>query len=224
MLAIVGGTSILFSDTSDYRRQEIGTPYGIAEVMEGRVMLLQRHQRGAPPHRINHRANLAALAIKGVDRIVALSSVGSLRREIRPGSLLLPDDYISLGEIPTIHDHAIMHVRPEISAKLRSSLERIVPEAHRGGVYIQTRGPRIETVAEVRAFARIADVVGMTLASEATLACELGMEYAAICMVDNYAHGIGEEVLTYEYILQMALRNRARTEDIVRRIVEEMGG
>jgi len=84
---------------------------------------------------------------------------------------------------------------------------------------VQTRGPRIETVAEVNALGWIADVVGMTLASEATLAGELGMKFAALCTVDNYANGLGDEVLTYEHILSTSRENRARTEEILMKII-----
>jgi 5'-methylthioadenosine phosphorylase len=78
-------------------------------------------------------------------------------------------------------------------------------------------------VAEVNALGWIADVVGMTLASEATLACELGMEFAALCTVDNYANGLGGEVLTYEHILSTARENRTRTEEILMKIIGHRG-
>lgn len=224
MLGLIGGTSLLFSDLAGYRRRTVHTPYGTAEVLEGRAVLLLRHQGARPPHRINHRANLSALALLGVGRVIAISSVGSLKKGIAPGSMLIPDDYISLSPIPTIHDHAIVHTRPELSAALNEALSGAVPEARRGGVYVQTPGPRIETVAEVRALAGIADVVGMTLASEATLASELGIGFAALCMVDNYAHGLGEERLTYEHIVETARRYRERTDAILERILEELGG
>jgi 5'-methylthioadenosine phosphorylase len=185
--------------------------------------MLMRHQNGLPPHRINYRANLAALAIAGVDRIVAFGSSGSLKPEIKPGSLLIPTDYISLADIPSIHDHATEHVRPELSTNLGKDLFRLVPSAQFGGVYVQTCGPRIETVAEVNALARVADIVGMTVASEATLACELGMEFAALCTVDNYANGLGGEVLTYEHILATSKEYRTRTEEIVMKIIRHLG-
>jgi 5'-methylthioadenosine phosphorylase len=102
-------------------------------------------------------------------------------------------------------------------------LATIVPSARLGGVYVQTRGPRIETVAEVKALSAWADVVGMTVASEATLACELGMEFAALCTVDNYANGLGGEVLTYEHILSTSRTHRHRTEEIVSTIIRHMG-
>ena len=223
MLGIIGGTSLLFSALPALKKENIFTPFGTAEILLGDIVMLMRHQHGLPPHRINHRAHLAALAIVGVDRIVAFGSAGSLKPDIKPGSLVIPTDYISLTATPSIHDHAIEHVRPELSSPLGRDLFHLVPSARFGGVYIQTCGPRIETVAEVNVLARVADVVGMTVASEATLACELDMEFAALCTVDNYANGLGSEVLTYEHILATSKEHCARTEEIVKRIIVHMG-
>ena len=223
MLGIIGGTSLLFSKLPSLEKQTVNTPFGNAELLCGDIVMLMRHQNGRPPHRINYRANLAALKIAGVDRIVAFGSSGSLKPEIAPGSLVIPTDYISMTDIPSIHDHATVHVCPELSLDLAQELSRSVPSARFGGVYVQTRGPRIETVAEVTALAKIADVVGMTVASEATLACELGMEFAALSTVDNYAHGLGSEAPSYEHILAVSREHRTRTEEIVTKIIGQMG-
>ncbi|MGA2919286.1 MTAP family purine nucleoside phosphorylase [Methanoregula sp.] len=223
MLGIIGGTSLLFSTLPDLEKRRVATPFGSAELLCGdNLVMLMRHQNSLPPHRINHRANLAALAIAGVTKIVAFGSSGSLKPKIAPGTLLVPTDYISLTDIPSIHDHAIEHVRPELSEELAKELGRLVPSARFGGVYVQTRGPRIETVAEVKSLAWIADVVGMTVASEATLACELGLQFAALCTIENYANGLGVEVLTYEHIVSVSREHRHRTEEIVKTIIEHM--
>ena len=223
MLGIIGGTSLLFSTLPSLKKRTVNTPFGSAEILAGNIVMLMRHQHGLPPHRINHRAHLAALAIAGVDRIVAFGSAGSLKPVIAPGSLVIPTDYISLTDIPSLHDYDIEHVRPELSAGLAKKLSELVPSARFGGVYAQTRGPRLETAAEVHALGLIADVVGMTVASEVTLACELGMEFAALCTVDNYANGLDGEALTYEHILSSAKENRARTEEILMKIIGHMG-
>jgi len=224
MLGIIGGTSLLFSTLPALEKRRVATPFGSAELLFGKdLVMLMRHQNSLPPHRINHRANLAALAIAGVTEIVAFGSSGSLKPKFAPGSLLIPTDYISMSDIPSIHDHAIEHVRPELSEELAKKLAHLVPSARFGGVYVQTRGPRIETVAEVKALAWIADVVGMTVASEATLACELGMQFAALCTIENYANGLGDEVLTYEHIVSVSREHRHRTEEIVNTIIEHMG-
>jgi 5'-methylthioadenosine phosphorylase len=223
MLGMIGGTSLLFSTLPALKKENVNTPFGSAEILTGDIVMLMRHQNGLPPHRINYRANLAALAIAGVDRIIAFGSAGSLKLDITPGSLLIPADYISLTDIPSIHDHATEHVRPELSVHLAKDLFTLVPSARFGGVYVQTCGPRIETVAEVNALAQVGDVVGMTVASEATLACELGMEFAALCTVDNYANGLGGEVLTFEHILATSKEYCTRTGEIVKKIIGHMG-
>ena len=223
MLGIIGGTSLLFSSLPLLEKENVSTPFGTAEILTGDIVILMRHQNGLPPHRINYRANLAALAITGVDRIIAFGSAGSLKSGITPGSLLIPIDYISLTDTPSIHDHATVHIRPELSGHLSKELFALVPSARFGGVYVQTCGPRIETVSEVNALAQVADVVGMTLASEATLACELGMEFAALCTVDNYANGLGGAVLTYEHILATSKEHCLRTGEIVKEIIVNMG-
>jgi 5'-methylthioadenosine phosphorylase len=224
MLGIIGGTSLLFSTLPALSEREVATPFGSATLLCGdRLVMLMRHQHNLPPHRINYRANLAAMAIAGVTDIVAFGSSGSLKPAIAPGSMLIPTDYISVTDIPSIHDNAIEHVRPELSEELAATLSGLVPAARFGGVYVQTRGPRIETIAEVRALAQVADVVGMTVASEATIACELGMNFAALCTIENYANGLGTEVLTYGHMLTIAREHRHRNEEIVKAIIDNLG-
>ncbi len=223
MLGIIGGTSLLFSELPTLTKRRVATPFGSADLLCGDITMLMRHQGGLPPHRINYRAGLSALAIAGVDRIIAFGSSGSLKPEIPPGSIVIPTDYITVTDIPSIHDHAIVHVSPRISSDLSDALVRIIPEARYGGVYVQTRGPRIETVPEVKALSAFADIVGMTVASEATLACELGMDFAAVCTVDNYANGLGTVSVTYDHILETSRLNRERTGRIVSDIIRKLG-
>jgi purine nucleoside phosphorylase len=223
MLGIIGGTSLLYCNLPELEKKTVWTPYGPAEVMAGEIAIMLRHQGGRPPHRINYRAQAAALALSGVDRIVSFGSVGSLKAGIPPGTVLVPTDYLSLTDIPSFHDHAIEHVMPALDGDLIRRVAGAVPTAEVGGVYAQTRGPRIETVAEVRGLAKVADVVGMTVASEATLARELGIPFAAVCTVDNYANGLSDEVLTYEHILATSKKYAHRTEDLVESIVRVCG-
>jgi 5'-methylthioadenosine phosphorylase len=222
MLGIIGGTSLLFSPLPDLEKRQIDTPFGNAELLIGDVALLMRHQQNLPPHRINFRANMAALAIAGVDRVIAFGSSGSLNHDITPGSLVIPTDYLSISDIPSIHDHAVEHVMPELSPELSQELSRIIPAARLGGTYVQTRGPRFETVAEIGALSRFADLVGMTLASEATLARELGMPFAAICTVDNYANGLADGVLTWDEVLEISRQYRERTGKILDTIISQL--
>ena len=91
-----------------------------------------------------------------------------------------------------------------------------------GGVYAQTKGPRLETKAEVRMLSDYADVVGMTIASEATLACELGVGYAAVCSVDNLAHGLSKRRLDFAEVEDSAARNMTSVEKIITALTGEL--
>jgi len=223
MLAIIGGTSLIHAHLPDLTKTVTDTPYGPAEIYLGDIALVLRHQFNRPPHRINFRAMASALALAGVDKVIALGSVGSLKTAHPPGTILLPDDYLSVAPVPSIHNHTQEHVMPEIDAGLRNHLADIIEGARNGGIYAQTAGPRIETRAEIFALAKVADVVGMTVASEAALCNELGIRFAAVCMVDNYAHGVTEDILSYDHILAMARANTNRTETIVESIISSRG-
>ena len=223
MLAIVGGTSLLDCPLPRLEACRISTPFGPASALAGDgFLLLLRHGDGRPPHRINHRANLAALALLGADRIVLIGSTGSLRAEHAPGSLLVPADFATTAPVPTIHDRAIVHVCPGFSNTLSQRLAALVPDAYHGGVYVQTPGPRLETQAEVRSLATYADVVGMTCASEAALANELEIEVAALCTVENFAHGLDTCPVSFEAIVEAARSNADRMAGIVQRLIEEL--
>ena len=223
MLGIIGGTSLRFSTLPTLEKRQVDTPFGNAEVLVGEdTALLMRHQQDLPPHRINFRANMAALALAGVDRVIAFGSTGSLNHDIVPGTLVIPTDYLSMTGIPSIHDHAVEHVMPELSQELSQELRRLIPAARLGGTYVQTEGPRFETIAEIAVLSRFADLVGMTLASEATLARELGMPFAAICTVDNYANGLADGVLTWDEVLEISRQYRERTGRILDTIIQQM--
>jgi len=220
MLGIIGGTSLLEFSFGDLKKKVVHTPYGSSEVLLGSgVALLLRHQKRRAPHQISYRAHLSALAILGVNRIIAIGSTGSLRASISPGCLVIPDDYITLTGSPTIFNHSIGHISPEFSPELINSLTKAVPDARVGGIYIQTDGPRIETVAEIKWMAEIADIVGMTVASEATVAKELEIPFAAICTVDNYANGIASEEVTYDQIVANARLYKERTGSMLQAII-----
>ncbi len=138
-----------------------------------------------------------------------------------PGSLVIPDDYFSLPATPTVFNHTIGHILPEFSPVLVKLLSDVIPKAHSGGTYIQTEGPRIETAAEINWMSKVADVVGMTIASEATTARELNIPFAAICTVDNYANGISSEQVTYDQIVSNARLYKERTAQMLSAVFEQ---
>jgi 5'-methylthioadenosine phosphorylase len=189
-----------FADRS--RRTEVSTDYGALAVLDaGDVVVAQRHGLDGyrPPHLIDHRANMAALAELGCDRVLAVSSVGSLRTETPVGTMLCPDDFIALHVGYSAYEDLRGHRVPGFDRDWRSRVVENWSEGLRdGGTYWQAVGPRFETPAEVRLIAAHAAVVGMTVASECVVAGELGLAYAAVCMVDNLANGLAAEPLSAE--------------------------
>ncbi|HIJ85547.1 MAG: methylthioadenosine phosphorylase [Magnetococcales bacterium] len=205
--ALIVGTSLLRSEKlQDARRLQITTSYGTVDLLEFRGhILLQRHGLNdyCPPHRINHHAHLLALQQAGIRKVFALGSVGSLHLRHPPGSVVVPDDFYAPTITPTFHQDGQGHHLPHFDPDLRAELLAVLNQPPRlapvdGGVYWQTTGPRFETPAEIRFHARHVDFVGMTMASECILACELNLPYAAVGIVDNFANGIGAEILTMD--------------------------
>lgn len=220
-VGIISGTIPLHEEDvfKNLKRTPVETPFGHALVFASEAAaFIPRHgvdaKHGIPPHKINHRANLSALQEMGVEEVIGINSTGSLKRDLGPGTVVIPDDYISLSAGPTVFDDRAVHITPALSRetreKLISTTEKLGVAVRTGGVYWQTPGPRLETKAEIRLMSQFADIVGMTMASEATIAAELGLSYAAICSVDNYGHGLVEEPLAAEKIAQGA-RNNMRT-------------
>jgi 5'-methylthioadenosine phosphorylase len=180
-----------------------------------------------PPHRIDHEANLRPLLDGGCERVLAVCSVGSLKQEIAVGSLVCPHDFIALQLGLTSFDDARGHIAPGFDAEWR---ERVLSASHAGGgpvlsdggVYWQTTGPRFETPAEIRLLAAHADLVGMTMASECILAGELGLAYAAICVVDNLANGVGSGPLSVERLEADRVANAARLGEALEALLPEL--
>ncbi len=194
----------------------------------GDAMLIGRH--GDPytqPHRIDHAANMRRLVDAGCDRVLALSSVGGLRRELGVGTFLCPDDFIALhigkSAFGDRRAHRVARFDGAWRAQVVDAWRRTAaPEMVDGGVYWESIGPRFETPAEIRLIAQHADVIGMTIASECVIAGELGLRHAAICIVDNLANGVGERELTVEEFQAGRARNRERLAEAVAAIVREL--
>ncbi len=172
-----------------------------------------RHPTGPaiPPHSINYRANIAALKRLGVTGILASTAVGSLRPEWPAGTLVLLDQFIDCtsNRAKTFFDERAVHIdvtEPycgHVRALLLKSAEEMGIALHDGGTYLCADGPRFETPAEIRAYARWgADVVGMTGVPEATLAREANISYAGVSVVANAAAGISPHPLTHTEVVQ----------------------
>src|SRR3954449_8739022 len=170
-----------------------------AAAAEQGAAIVQRHADEGTfvlPHAIDYEANLRPLLEQGCDRVLAIGSVGSLHLDLEVGSLVCPDDFIALNLGDSIFGDARAHSAPGFTPGWREEVITAWSEGGQaprdGGVYWEARGPRFETPAEIRLMAAHADVVGMTIASECVVAGELGLDYAALCVVDNLANGLGE--------------------------------
>ena len=212
-LAIIGGSgfgTLPGLEIGAQRRAE--TSYGAtsAPVIEGRLsgldlFFLARHgpEHSVPPHLINYRANLRALADLGVEAIVALGAVGGIGPTCPPGTLCVPDQLVDYthGRAHTFFEGAesgVQHVdftepyaRSVRHALLEAAAEAAV-DVNAHGTYGVTQGPRLETAAEIRRLQRDGcDLVGMTAMPEAALAREAGIQYASLAFVVNWAAGAG---------------------------------
>ena len=160
--------------------------------------------------------------------MLATSSVGGLKVELKPGTLVVPEDHLCTYPGPTFFDEEVIHIVPALTSDLRRTLVRAARKLKEPivdqGVYVQTAGPRLETKAEVRWYAYGGDIVGMTMAHEAALAQELGLPYACLCRVDNAAHGLGAQELTMEEIFERAKDTGGRAQRVLLKAAEMLAG
>jgi 5'-methylthioadenosine phosphorylase len=214
MLAIIGGsglTQLAYLEVA--RREFVRTPYGepsgtlvFGRIGPQEVVFLARHGHGhtIPPHRVNYRANLWALAKAGATGIISVASVGGIRADLPPGALVVPHQIIDYtwgrdatfydgGEAPVVHVDFTEPYDAQLRERLLCAGEALGLKVANSAVYGATQGPRLESAAEIERLARDgADVVGMTGMPEAALARELNTPYAAICAVANWAAGRGD--------------------------------
>lgn len=213
-LAIIGGTGLYrLAALSDVQAVERETPYGapsgpvrIGRLAGREVAFLARHGEGhsLPPHRVNYRANLWLLKELGARRVLAVNTVGGITDRYGPQVLGLPDQLIDYthGRIASFWDGAggeVLHVDfgDPYTASLRAAVLAAAGKAGvalvDGGCYGATQGPRLETRAEIARMRRDGcDLVGMTGMPEAGLARELGLDYACLAIVANWAAGCGD--------------------------------
>jgi purine nucleoside phosphorylase len=203
-----------------------------AAAAEQGAAIVQRHQGGdgafVLPHAIDHEANLRPLIEQGCDRVLAIGSVGSLRpEELGVGDLVCPDDFIALNLGDSIFDDVRAHSAPGFDSRWRAEVILAWSQGGQaprdGGVYWQARGPRFETPAEIRLMAAHADVVGMTIAPECVVARELGLDYAALCVVDNLANGLSESEVSTAAMEADRLVNAERLREGLAAVLPRLG-
>ena len=214
----------------------VATPYGEVTVFVGDVdgypiACLARHGAPptppAPPHRVNFRANVWALADLGCTSIFVGSAVGSVRADIRPPAFCLPDNILDFthGRATTFHEDTLVAV--DFTYPYCSRLQGIVRQAtldvgHEvvtGLVYACMQGPRFESAAEIRMLRTLgADLVGMTAMPEAALVREKGLCYASLAVVTNLAAGLEDHRPSEEEVMATMSQRWEAMADIVRRV------
>ena len=225
-LAVIGGTGIyrlaaLADVGGDTPATRFGAPSGpvrVGTLAGRRVAFLARHgeAHALPPHRINYRANLAALQAAGATRVLALNTVGGITGQYAPRVLGCPDQLIDYtwGRVSTVCEEPgteVVHVdfgdpyTPALRREVLDAAARAGVAVVDGGCYGATQGPRLETKAEIARMRQDGcDLVGMTGMPEAGLARELGLDYACLAVVANWAAGAGpdpDEVITLDDVL-----------------------
>ncbi len=227
-VAFISGTSIVNSSLfSAWEVRTLQTRYGVVVYkVRGNHALINRHGYGIPlpPHSINYRANIRALADLGFEDVVSFNSVGSLKPELSPGTLVSCSDYVSLQSRPqTFFDEELKGGTPGIANTLIPGIAAaLAPEFvfQLGKTYVQMRGPRFETKAEIAVIRHWGDVVGMTAAHEADLCSELGLRYNSLAIVDNYANGLEGTSIDFAAFRDLVQQNQEKVNRIFARLVE----
>ena len=247
MIAIIGGSGLTgLANLEITHRQIVRTPYGepsgpltFGRIGAGDAIFLARHgyAHTLAPHEVNYRANLWALHSKGVTDVIAVCTVGGIAPELGAGAIAIPDQIIDYtwGRPSTYFEGAeqpVTHI--DFTQPYTQALRAMAMEAARevdipvldGGTYGATKGPRLETKAEIDRLERDgATMVGMTGMPEAALARELGLRYAALAVVVNAAAGRGESAreVSLDHIAAVMEESMAKVRMIVAKLVERHG-
>src|SRR5712692_2846458 len=236
-IGIIGGSGLYaMSGLTNTREVRVRTPFGdpsdaiVLGTLEGkRVAFLARHGRGHRilPGEINYRANVYAMKLLGVERIISVSAVGSLKEDLRPGEFLVPDQFFDrtknrmstfFGEGIVAHvafAHPTCH---QLSGILADACVHEAVMVHRRGTYICIEGPQFSTLAEAEVHRQLRfQVIGMTNVTEARLAREAEICYATIAMITDYDCWHPEhESVTASQIISNLNRNAEQAHSVIR--------
>lgn len=242
-LGIIGGSGLyVMNGLTNTREIRVETPFGepsdaiVLGTLEGkRVAFLARHGRGHRilPGEINYRANVYAMKLLGVERIISVSAVGSLKEDLRPGEFLVADQFFdrTKNRISTFFGEGIVahlaFAHPTCGQLSNALADACVHEAvmvHRGGTYICIEGPQFSTLAEAEVHRQLRfEVIGMTNVTEAKLAREAEICYATIAMITDYDCWHPEhESVTAAQIIATLNQNAENAQKVLRTAVREM--
>jgi len=242
-IGIIGGSGLYeMEGLSGLESIRAETPFGSPsdEIMLGtlegrRLAFLPRHGRGHRilPSEINYRANIYALKSLGVDRIISVSAVGSMKEEIEPGHIVVPDQFYdqTKGRVSTFFgDGIVAHVGcadpvcHELSGILIEAGHKAGARVHKGGTYICMEGPQFSTRAESRVYRSWGvDVIGMTNVTEAKLAREAEMCYATLALATDYdCWHESEEDVTLDAVIAILNKNVETAKAIIKEAVAKI--
>ncbi len=244
-IGIIGGSGLYsMNGLTNTREINVKTPFGepsdaiVLGMLEGkRVAFLARHGRGHRilPSEINFRANVYAMKLLGVERIVSVSAVGSLMEELQPGEFLVPDQFVdrTKNRVSTFFgDGLVAHVgfdKPtcgQVSGVLADASVHCGVMVHRRGTYVCIEGPQFSTFAEANMHRQLRfDVIGMTNVTEAKLAREAEICYATIAMITDFDCWHPEhESVTASQIIATLVQNAENAQKVLREAVRAMPG
>ena len=204
-IGIICGHQI--NDLFDEREElAITTPFGSVIFESGtignhQVFFINRHgkESNLPPHKVKYKANIEAFHQAHVDCVFSIGTVGSMNTNIAPGDFVVPHDFFDATKQRSLSffDDNRVHVDmtdpfcTNLRTKLIETAEKLSNiTLHRNGVYVTTEGPRLESASEIRFYATVGEIVGMTLVPEVVLAREKGLCFVSLCMVCNMAAGL----------------------------------
>ncbi len=242
-IGVIGGSGLYaMSGLTEAREIRIKTPFGdpsdaiVLGVLEGkRVAFLARHRRGHRilPSEINYRANIYAMKLLGVERVISVSAVGSLKQDLRPGEFLVPDQFFDrtknrastfFGDGLVAHVAFVHPTCGQLSGALADACVREAVKVHRRGTYVCIEGPQFSTLAEAEVNRHLRfDVIGMTNLTEAKLAREAELCYATIAMITDYDcwHPDHESVTAAQIIATLS-QNAENAQKVLRTAVREL--
>jgi len=239
-IGIVGGSGLYeLEGLTDVRWEKVRTPFGdpsdaycIGRLGSREVVFLPRHGRGhrIMPSELNFRANIYGLKVLGVEWVVSISAVGSMREEIAPLDVVVPDQFYDhtrrrvssfFGDGIVAHVGMAEPVCRELAVRLHQAAVETGSRVHRGGTYLCIEGPQFSTKAESQIYRRWGvDVIGMTNMPEAKLAREAELCYATLALATDYdVWHESEAAVTVEGVVANLLRNVVTAKEILRRVV-----
>jgi len=245
-LAVIGGSGFYQMEGMDSHVEEVrvSTPFGdpsdaiiVGSLSGVPIAFLARHGRGhrISPSEINQRANIWALKSLGVSRILSISAVGSMREDLHPLDVVIPDqlfDRTRRRPSTFFGDGLVAHVSfadpfcPALSDALEAAARQCAPRVHRGGTYVCIEGPQFSTRAESRIYRQWGvDIIGMTAVPEAKLAREAEICYSTLALVTDYdVWHVSEETVTVEMVVANLAKNVSVAQETIRRIVPLLAG